>query len=402
MPIYKYIAMNSDKQKVKGKFIAADEKELASELAKNNLYLVSSTKSKEGTPSAFFTMGTGKVSMKDLTAFCRQLAIMLNAGITVLSALDNLRKQSYSSYFRSILQVVYEDVKAGQMLAAAIDKHEKVFPNFFRSMVHVGEASGRLETVFVSLADYYETDSAIKRKAKSALAYPIMLLCMTAAIAIIMLSFVIPTFKESMKEMDVEVEGFTKFIYDTSDFIVDYWGILLLAVFLVVMTVIIILRTEWGKRIADVLKVKLPLVGTITTDLVTARFARAFSILLSSGMDLSSALETVGLILGNRYLKKKFDTAAESVRHGSSMTSALTRYNIFPDMMIQMISVGEKTASLDEVLKRSCVYFDQKVETSLDSLTSKIQPIMLIIMGAVIGSLFIAVYSPMLSMMTGL
>jgi type IV pilus assembly protein PilC len=192
LPVYKYVALNSDKQKVKGKFIAENGKELASELAKNNLYLLSCSVYKEGTPSSFFTLGTGKVSMKDITAFCRQISIMLNAGIPILASLDNLRKQSYSSYFRSILQVVYEDVKAGDMLSAALDKHKKVFPNFFRSMVHVGEASGRLEVVFVSLADYYETDAAIKRKAIGAMAYPMMLMVMTVAIAIVMLTFIIP------------------------------------------------------------------------------------------------------------------------------------------------------------------------------------------------------------------
>ena len=402
MPVYKYVALNSDKQKVKGKFIAENGKELASELAKNNLYLLSCSVYKEGTPSSFFTLGTGKVSMKDLTGFCRQISIMLNAGIPILASLDNLRKQSYSSYFRSILQVVYEDVKAGEMLSAALDKHNKVFPNFFRSMVHVGEASGRLETVFVSLADYYETDAAIKRKAMGAMAYPMMLMGMTVVIAIVMLTFVIPTFKDAMSKMNVVTEGFTKAIYDASDFILEYWNIILLMVFAVVLLIFVLLRTEAGKYAFDVFKVKSPLIGTITTDLVTARFSRALSILLSSGMDLSSALESVGLILGNRYLTRRFLAATENVRQGMSLTTALTRYDIFPDMLIQMVSVGEKTASLDEVLTRSCTYFDQKVETSLNSLTSKIQPIMLLIMGVVIGSLFLAVYSPMLTMMTQL
>ena len=173
-------------------------------------------------------------------------------------------------------------------------------------------------------------------------------------------------------------------------------------VFAVALLIFVLLRTEAGKYAFDVFKVKSPLIGTITTDLVTARFSRALSILLSSGMDLSSALESVGLILGNRYLTRRFLAATENVRQGMSLTTALTRYDIFPDMLIQMVSVGEKTASLDEVLTRSCTYFDQKVETSLNSLTSKIQPIMLLIMGVVIGSLFLAVYSPMLTMMTQL
>ena len=402
MPIYKYVAMNSNKQKVRGKFIAENEKTLASELAKNNLYLVSSAVYKEGTPSSFFTLGTGKVSMKDLTGFCRQISIMLNAGIPVLDCLDSLRKQSYSSYFRSILQVVYEDIKAGAMLSSAIDKHKKVFPSFFRNMVLVGEASGRLEKVFVSLADYYESDSAIKRKALGAMAYPMMLLCMTVAIVVLMLTFVIPKFKDSMARMEVDPDGFTAAIYNASDFLVEYWNIIILAVIGVGLLLFLFFMSSTGRYFGDVFKAKAPLIGTITRDLVTARFSRAFGILLSSGMDLATALESVGMVIGNRYLRRRFELAAISVQHGTSLTNALKRYDIVPDMLIQMVAVGERTASLDEVLTRSCVYFDQKVEISLNSLTSKIQPVMLLIMGSVIATLFLAVYSPMLSMMTSI
>lgn len=402
MPIYKYVAINAERQRVKGKFIAEDEHELAAALAKNNLYLESASLYKEGTPSSFFTMGTGKVSLRDLTGFCRHISIMITAGIPVLDCLSTLKRQSYSGYFRSILSVVYDDVKGGEMLAAALDKHKQAFPSFFRSMVHIGEASGRLDTVFVALADYYESDAAIKRKAKSALAYPTMLFFMTVAIVFLMLLFVVPTFQDTLSDLEVEVTGFTKAVYDASDFIVGYWNVLLLSIIGVVGIVFLLLKTPRGKYAFDVFKIRAPIIGRISTDLVTARFSRAFSILLSSGMDLSSAMDTVGMIIGNRYLSERFTEAAEAVRHGTSLTDALRYYRIFPEMLLQMISVGERTASLNDVLSRTCTYFDQQVEASLNSITSKIQPVMLLVMGGVIGSLFLAVYSPMLSIMTTL
>ncbi|MBO7762105.1 MAG: type II secretion system F family protein, partial [Clostridia bacterium] len=228
MPTYRYVALNAQRQRVKGMFIAEDEQELAAALAKNNLYLQSAKLHKEGTPSAFFTMGTGKVSMRDLTGFCRHISIMITAGIPVPDCLETLKKQSYSGYFRSILSVVYDDVKAGMMLSEAFDKHKKSFPNFFRSMVRVGEASGRLDTVFVALADYYETDAAIKRKARSALIYPMFLMAMTVGIVALMLAFVIPTFKDALADLDVEITGFTKFVYDLSDFLIEYGRYLIL------------------------------------------------------------------------------------------------------------------------------------------------------------------------------
>lgn len=399
MPVYKYVAINSQRQRVKGKFIAEDERDLAAALAKNNLYLQSARLYKEGTPSAFFTMGTGKVSMHDLTGFCRHIAIMITAGIPVPDCLESLKKQSYSGYFRSILAVVYDDVKGGAMLSEAFEKHKKVIPNFFRSMVHVGEASGRLDTVFVALADYYESDASIKRKARSALVYPMFLLAMTVGIVALMLAFIIPTFKDALADLDVEITGYTKVVYDLSDFLLEYGRYLILGVISVALIIFLVLRTERGKYFWDICKIRLPVIGKVSIDLLTARFSRAFSILLASGMDLSSAMDTVGMIIGNRYLSKRFVKAAETVKQGAALSDALRYYDIFPEMLLQMISVGERTATLDEVLSRTCSYFDEQVESSLASLTAKIQPIMLIFMGAIIGSLFLAVYSPMLSIM---
>lgn len=396
MPIYKYTAVNPQKVKVRGKYIAENEKELASLLARNNLYLISASVYKD---SSSVSSGVGKANLNDLTPFCRQFAIMLTAGITAIECLESLKKQKYSPYFKSIIEVLYDDVKSGDMLSVALDKHSKFFPNFFRSMVYVGEASGRLDVVFLSLADYYESDAAIKRKAKSALSYPLFLLGMAVAIVILMLTFVVPTFRETMDKMSVAPEGFTKTVYDVSDYIVANWKTMLIVVIFATVAIGIFSQTGAGRYFFDVLKVHTPIFKNVHIDIVTARFSRAFSILLDSGMDLSSALDAVGLILGNKYLQKRFSWVARRVRNGTTLTEALRRFKVFPDILIQMVAVGERTASLPEVLGRSCNYFDQKVETTLNSLTAKLQPIMLIIIGVVVGSLFLAVYSPMLTMM---
>ena len=401
MQKFKYTAVNLQKQKIKGVFIANDEHDLAAQLARQSLYLIKA-KPYSDTPSAFFTLGTGKVSLSELTTFCRQFAIMQNTHIPILDSLDILRNQNFSGYFKQILNVIYDDVKSGVVLSAALDKHAKVFPEFFRSMVHVGEMSGKLDIVFSSLADYYEKDSDIKRKVKAAMSYPTMLMIMAVAVVVLMLAKVVPTFRKAMTQMDVEITGITKVVYDFSDFLLNYWRIMLIGVILLGLLIFVILRTEKGKYGFDVLKLKLPLLRTVQQNMLTARFARAFGLLLSSGMDMSAAMDSVEIILGNRYLKKKFHSAADSVRHGMSLTVAFDAYKLFPPMMIQMVTIGERTATVDEVLLRSCSFFDAQVEASLTSLTSKIQPIMLIIMGAIIGTLFIAVYSPMLNIMTAL
>lgn len=403
MQKFKYTAVNLQKQKIKGTFIANDENDLAAQLAKQSLFLISCKAYTNDTPSAFFTLSVGSsVSTSELTNFCRQFSIMQNTGISILDCLDILRNQHFSAYFRNLLQVIYEDVKSGLLLSDALDKHRKVFPHFFRSMVRVGELSGKMELVFGSLADYYESEKAIKAKVKGALSYPLMLLAMTVGVVILMMLVVVPTFREAMAQMDVEITGITKIVYDLSDFMLSYWLVMLAGVITVGLVIFLIGRTESGAFFFDKMVTFVPFVRTVQRNLFTARFARAFGLLLSSGMDLNSALDSVEVIISNRYLKKKFHEAAESVRQGISITVAFETYKLFPQMMLQMVTIGERSGTLDEVLMRSCLFFDNQVETSLNSVTSKIQPIMLLLMGGIIGTLFIAVYSPILNIMTNL
>ncbi|MBE6621371.1 MAG: type II secretion system F family protein [Ruminococcaceae bacterium] len=402
MQKYRYTAINLQKQKIKGVFIAKDEQDLEQQLAKQSLFLVSAKPYDGGAPSAFFTLGTGKVSISELTAFCRQFSIMLNTHIPILDCLDILKNQSYSSYFRSILSVIYEEVKGGTLLSDALEKQAKVFPDFFRSMVKVGELSGRLDEVFNSLSDYYEKDADLRRKLKAALSYPMMLAAMTVGIVILMLVLVIPTFRETLTKLDVEVTGLTAAVYAISDFLMGTWQYLLVGVVVVGFLIFAVARTEFVGYYVDVMKLKIPLIKTVQLNMITSRFARALALLLSSGMDLNEALYSTEIVLGNRYLLGRFRQASEAIRSGMSLTNAFESYELFPSMMIQMITIGERTNSLSDVLTRSCSFFDAQVETSLNSITSKIQPIMLIIMGAIIGTLFLAVYSPMLSIMTGL
>ena len=400
MPTFKYVAVNLQKKKFRGLFIAEDEKDLALQLTKQNLYLVKAKVYKAGaTPSSFFTLGTGKVSLSELTTFCRQFAIMTTTGIPLLDCVDILKQQPYTAYFKSILQVISEDIKGGDMFSTALNKHKKVFPDFFRSMVVVGEASGKLDRVFIALADYYEFDSQTKRKVKGALAYPAMLAMMTVGVSLAMLLFVVPMFKDTLAQMSVEPVGIAKVVFDLSGYLMQWWQVMIMSVIIVGLIVWLFFRSETGKKALDVLKIKTPMIGKIQINTITARFARSFSLLLESGMDLASALDSTSIILGNSYIEKRFKEAANEVRQGVTMTNAFQKQKIFPTMLIQMLAVGERTAALEEVLNRSCAFFDEQVESSLASFTSKIQPVMLAIMGGVIGTLFIAIYSPMLSIM---
>ena len=399
MKQYKYTALNINKQKFTGTFLAEDEKDLAVQLAKQNLYLVSASEYSGKTPSAFFTLGTGKVNMAELTMFCRQFSIMINTGIPVLECLESLLEQDFSTFFKNIMQIIYDDVKSGIVLSEALNKHSKVFPDFFRNMVYVGEVSGKLDQVFSALADYYDRDASVKKKVKGALSYPIMLGAMTIGIVVLMLAFVIPTFRDSLSALDVQLSGITKAVYGVSDFLINYWLYILAVLIVVIGGLVIFSKTIVGKDFFDKLKINTPFIKTVQINLLTSRFARSFALMLSSGMDIADALDAVVVILGNRDVERRFRKASEEVKHGSKLAVAFEKYKLFPPILLQMVAVGERTASLEDILNRSCGYFDEQVETSLNSLTSKIQPIMLIVMGVIIATMFLAVYSPMISIM---
>ena len=399
MKKFKYSAINLEKKKFSGTFLAQNERDLAIQLSKQGLFLLSCQTATDSPTKSFLNYGN-TVKLTELTTFCRQFSIMINSGMSIVQALEVLKSQDFTKFFKQILEIVYEDVKGGIMLSDALKKHGKIFPNFFRSMIYVGEASGKLDIILNSLADYYDSDAAIKKKTKGAMIYPAMLGLMTLGILILMMVFVVPTFKETLDDMGVPMPGLTRVIILMSDFIkANYLKILIIVVCLIV-GIKIFSMTSKGKYVFDTISLKFPLVKTITIAKITARFARGFSLLLNSGMDMVEAMETISVILGNKNIEKRFKLATEDVRQGMSLTMAFDSYKLFPDILIQMISVGERTASVDEVLERSCTFFDEQAESAINAFTSAISPIMLLIMGGVVGTLFIAIYSPMLSIMT--
>jgi type IV pilus assembly protein PilC len=398
LPKYKYVAVNINKVKFSGSFIAENEKDLAVQLAKQNLYLVSCTQVKRASPSNFFSV-TGKVKLNEITTFCRQFSIMINAGISVVNSIGILKNQKYTGYFKSVLDTVYDDIKGGLSLSEAMKKHEKVFPNFFRSMVYVGEISGQLDRVLLSLAEYYEKDREIKKKAKSALIYPGILLSLTVGIIIIMLVYVIPTFRTALENMEVDMPGITAAIYSMSDWLLGNWKYLILVFLIIFMLIAGLRKTKKGKYFFDSVKLKIPIYRKVQINLITSRFARGYSLLLSSGMDVVDAMETMSVVLGNANVEKRFKKAVEDVRLGNTITASLGAYNMFPDILLQMVAVGEKTGTLSEVLSRACIYFDDQVDSSLTALTSMLQPILITILGGSVGILFYAIYAPMISIM---
>lgn len=399
MKKYKYTAINLYGKKFQGTFLAENERDLRVQLAKQNLYLVSCKQDTDKSPNPFFSL-TGKVSVNELSTFCRQFAIMITSGTSIVDSLGILKTQAFSSYLRRVLEQVYEDVKAGKLLSEALEKHKRVFPNFFRSMVRVGEIAGAIDKVLVAVADYFETDSKMRAKTKSALVYPCVLIVMAIAIIVLMVVFIIPTFQTALEALEIEMPPLTMFLYDMSTFFKMRWKSILFWIVGIVLVFMLVLRTKKGRYYWDKLKFNMPLVGEVIKSNISARFCRSFSLLIASGMDIVDAMDEVGIVFGNVYVADQFKKAADDVRQGMTLTMALQSYKLFPTMVVQMVSVGERTGELDSVLSRSCSFFENQVERSISAVTSLIQPIILCIIGASVGVLFYAVYSPLLQVMT--
>lgn len=393
--------MNMQRQKIAGLFLAENENDLRLKLGEQGLYLISSTVSSDKSPNAFFSL-TGTVSTSDLTTFCRQFSIMADVGIPVVEIFDILKKQAFSDFFKKILEMVHEDIKGGVSLSNALKKHKKVFPDFFRSMISVGEASGKLDQVLNSMADYYEREDAIKKSTKSALMYPCILIVMAIGILFLITLFVVPTFSAALADMgiaDEDMPAITTAIMNLSTYMQKNWMYLLLAVVLVVAVVKIIGKTRKGRLFFDYVKLNAPILKDVNINLISAKFARTFSLLLTSGMDVIDSLEQTSGILGNTFMQKQLNDAIDDVRQGMSLTQAFESRKLFPPLMLQMITVGEKTATLEEVIGNSCAFFDDNAERKMKSMVSLIQPVVLGVIGLSVGVLFYAIYAPLLTVM---
>ena len=398
MQKYKYTAVNVNKKRFTGIFLAENVSELKNQLAKQGLYLISSKVVKNSKPSLALSL-SGKIPVKELTTFSRQFAIMINAGISIVDSIGSLKNQPYSQFFRQSLSIIHEDLNAGIMLSDAMKKQKRAYPEFFTSMVYIGESSGSLDEILTNLADYYENDTAIKSKTKSAFVYPGVLLALMIGVIALMMLFVVPTFQKSLADLEVQMPALTKAVFDLSNAVVDNILTIVITIVSVILVLVIFGKTKIGRYCYDMLKYHLPIIKKVQRNLLTSRFARAFGLLLAGGTDMLESLNMISRILGNKYVEKKFRLAVKDIERGVNITLALDSYKMFEQMLIQMISVGERTGELDTVLLNSCKFFDQQVEDSLKSMTSLIQPILLIIMGGAIGTMFLAVYSPILSIM---
>lgn len=354
---------------------------------------------KESKVNAFFAVSS-KVKRTELTTFLRQFAVMIKASIPIAASLKSLKDQGYTKVFKKVLTEVYLDVQSGILLSEAFKKHPKVFPEFFNKMVAIGEVTGSLDKVLESMADYYENDRKIRSKVKSALTYPIILLVLILAVLIFITMFILPQFESMINELGGNVPTITKIIMSISAFMQDnflyvFGGIIAFAF----IFWLFFKKTKKGRYIWDYLKLHLPIIGTVTKNLVTSRFSKAFIILLGSGMNMSDCLDNLHKMLDNQVFIEKFKYSVEEVKRGRRISQSIANIKMFPSMLVEMIDVGEKSGNIEEVLRSTSSYFDECVEQSIAKATAALEPLMIVVLGGIVAVVILAVLLPIISLM---
>jgi type IV pilus assembly protein PilC len=371
----------------------------ALELLRKKKILVTSLRPKGGITMPRFGGGTS-VSTKDLAIFTRQFATMISAGLPLVQCLDILAKQTSKPSFGRVIGEVTREVEAGSTLSDALGKHRTVFDDLFRNMVAAGEAGGVLDEILMRLATYIEKADALKRKVQSAMVYPAVVLTVALGATAFMLIFIIPTFAKMFSDFGGELPLPTKVVLWLSWALQTFWWVGLLLIAGGVVALQRYYATENGKRQVDAILLKIPVLGDVLLKGAVARFTRTLGTLIASGVPILSGLEITARTAGNKVIAEAIMTARASIREGETVAAPLKTSGVFPPMVVQMITVGEQTGALDEMLTKIAVFYEAEVDTAVDTLTSIIEPVMIVIMGGIVGGMVVSMYLPMFKLIS--
>ena len=393
---YGYRVRRKDGKFLEGKMEADGEGAVAARLRAQGLIPVQISKEKKVHLKTEIRLLPQKVKLKDLAIFSRQFATMINSGLSMLRALSILSEQTENPLLAETTGKLRDDVERGSSLSASMSKHPKVFSELFVSMIKAGETGGQLDTILSRVADTFEADYKLRQKVKSAMTYPVIVAGIAALLITIMLLFVVPTFAKMFDDLGGELPLPTKILVTISS----------QAKFLVpLMVVLSIIGTVLYKKArrqsadfrlkADQLKLRIPIFGELFKKVAMSRFSRTLGLLLRAGVPVLQALDIVAGSTGNEVLARAAMDVKQSVKGGESISRPLESHSVFPPMVVQMISVGEDTGALDAMLDKISDFYDQEVESMTESLTALIEPVMIAVLGGIVGSMIIALYMPM-------
>ncbi len=398
MPVYLWKGRTLAGESQSGE-IEVGRQDEALEILRKKKILITSMRPKGGGFSMPKFGGSG-VSTKDLAIFTRQFATMISAGLPLVQCLDILAKQSSKPSFARVIGEVTREVESGSTLSDALGKHKAVFDDLFRNMVAAGEAGGVLDEILMRLATYIEKADALKRKIQSAMVYPAVVLVVALAATSFMLIFIIPTFARMFTDFGGELPLPTKIVLIMSSLLQHYWWVGLLAIGVGIFLFQRFYATESGRRTVDSIMLKVPVIGDVLLKGSVARFTRTLGTLIASGVPILAGLEITARTAGNKVIAEAIMTARASIREGETVSAPLKTSGVFLPMVVQMISVGEQTGALDEMLTKIAVFYEAEVDTAVDTLTSIIEPVMIVLMGGIVGFMVVSMYLPMFKLIS--
>ncbi|MCK5517291.1 MAG: type II secretion system inner membrane protein GspF [Desulfobulbaceae bacterium] len=402
MPVYEYRALDKKGKNLKGIIDAESESQARSKLRSSGKYPVSIKESlsksglagkKSGT-IGFFT----RVRSEEINVMTRQLATLIGAGIPLIQALTSLVEQTGNSSLKKVIAQIKESVNEGNTLTQALGEHPKLFASVYVNMVRAGEASGSLDVVLEKLADFGEKQEVLKGRLRAALIYPIFMAFIGTAILFVLITYIVPNITQVFNDMGKVLPLPTLFLLGLSEFLKSYWWGLLIAASLVVLGVRLSIQKSYGRSVWDLVKLKSPVVGTVIQKVILARFASTLGSLLGSGVGLMTSMKIVRTLVNNVHVSGVIDEAIIQIQKGQNMADSLSSSVWFPPMFVQMIAVGEQSGSLEGMLKKVAKAYEREVETSIVAMTSLIEPIMIVGMGAAVGFVVLSILLPIFEM----
>ncbi len=340
-----------------------------------------------------------KVKVKDIAIFCKQLHTMLHAGMPLITALDVLMNQTENKTIRGTVKDMVNMVQKGEILSTAMKRHKKVFPSLLVSMVEAGEMTGNLDSVLERMSEHYIKEERINGKIKGAMMYPMVLSVLIVFVVTFLLVFIMPTFVGMFEGTDIPLPMPTKIVIAAGDIIVKYWYLIIAGVAGVVFGMNQLFKNKAVKFRIQKLLLKIPVIGSSIAKIATSRFTRTFSTLLASGISVIQALETAANVTGNEVVISGITIVIEDIKKGSTISSRLKSVGVFPPMMISMVSIGEESGALEEMLEKTADFYDEELEGSISRMVGLIEPVMIVVMAVVIGFIVVAMMLPMFGML---
>jgi len=404
MASFKYTGRNVSGSQVIGTIEAGNTSAVAEQLLRKSITPISISETTKKQSESFASkdvseiFGFSRVSLDELIIFSRQMYALMRSGVPILRAINGMGEASNSAPLKKALLDIANQLEGGYTLSSALNQHPDIFGSLFVSLIHVGENTGQLEESFLKLTTYLEREQATKKRIKTALRYPTMVLMALSAALVILNIFVIPTFANMFAKLGADLPLATRFLISSSNLFLNYWPYMLAACVFIFFAIRKSLKTEKGRYQWDKRKIKLPIIGSIIERSILARFSHSFGIILKSGIPMTTGLTLVADAVDNSFMQEKIIAMRQAIESGESLLRAAVASTLFTPLVLQMVAVGEETGRVDELLKEVGDYYEREVDYDLSTLTARIEPVLLVGVAAMVLVLALGIFTPMWDM----